>query len=78
MASKDTQIIRLVSEGGRVSFRWCRLDEDGDVDAISTEPITLQSGTYSNLLRVMELCMQCSSLPRLVVNAGNKSLYNWD
>lgn len=78
MASKENQTVRLISEGGKISFRWCRVDDDGDVDAIASEPITLQSVSYSAVLQVLERCMQSASLPVLVLNSGNRAMYQWD
>lgn len=79
--SKESDLIsiRCISENGKISIRKVKLDEDDleSVDCVSGEPLILQARTYTELVQLLELCLQNSTKPVIVLNAGNKELYKW-
>ena len=74
---KPSTTLRAVSEDGLLSIRIVKLDEDGEVICVASEPVTLESKTLSELLMALEVSMQNITKPIIVLNACTKGEYKW-
>lgn len=69
---KQESIIRIVTQDGKLSFRKCMVDEDGDVTHVSSEPFTFKAEDKQELSKQMVLVQTAMSLPIITVRSNHR------
>ena len=70
---KQESIIRIVTQDGKLSFRKCMVDEDGDVTHVSSESFTFKAEDKQELSKQMVLVQAAMSLPIITLNGQHRS-----
>ena len=70
---KQESIIRIVTQDGKLTFRKCFVDEDGDVTHISSESFTFKADDKQELGRQMLLVQNALSLPIITLSGSHRS-----
>lgn len=67
--------IRIVSRGGKYTFRWVLLDSDGEVEVLLKDEVDLRFRSYAELADIIDMLNVAKKKPSIMVNSCNKKLY---
>lgn len=67
---KQNYIIRIVTQDGKFTFRKCFLDDDGEIEHVSSESFTFKAEDMSSLKEQMNEIQEALSLPALAISSS--------
>ena len=74
MNNNNNKQIRVVSHAGRLSFRWCEIDEEGWADKILRDVVDLSFKNKASLEELVDMLNTASRLPVVHLNAANSRM----